>query len=153
MHSIEIKPGQIVTYRERRYSVIDKHPKRGHWWLQDEETGEVSVDLYAPGSDLRFEDDPNRPETVGRILGRDHEWASVVVRASQGDWFAHLNPKSPREYFITHAPTGAKLPQVFAINLGKVRDLLDDLAGIGPLPSWEAAQEKVREIAAVCERY
>lgn len=120
MYAADIKIGQTVTTPRipgRTWTVLDRHPLAGHWWLADQETGHVSVDWYEDGSWLTLVDDPYRP---GTVIHTTH--GTKRVRAQSQDWVV-TSADTGNTYFLVHRHSGVPFGYRFR-TLGKAKSAM-----------------------------
>lgn len=109
MHAADVTYGQTVRVPsvdpDRLWTVLDRHPRSGHWWLADAATGDVSVHWHALGKSLRLVEDSYRNNTVStgpKHTYRVREWYGswAIARALEGvRWKLLLaNPAGSEEY-------------------------------------------------------
>src|SRR5690625_2415130 len=99
MMTQDVRPGLVVEFEGTEFVVLDRHPKRAHWWLQRKSDGDISEGRYAHPEDLVLVGDStgradlltftNRAGQRGAFIVRGELWEWVLTRSQEDRWISH----------------------------------------------------------------
>jgi len=105
MMTQDVRPGLVVEFEGTEFVVLDRHPKRAHWWLQRKSDGDISEGRYAHPEDLVLVGDSTGRADLLTFTNRAGQRGAFIVRGELGEW---VLTRSPEGWRISHRPTSLR---------------------------------------------
>jgi len=126
----EVRPGLIIEWEGTEFIVLDKHPKPAHWWLQDKNTGEISVHWFVHASEMILRGDFTGQADIFTYMNRAGQEGAFIVRKELGEWIV---TRSAEGWRVSHRPTSLRAIDVKTRKQADaiIKDLHENIAPAG----------------------